>query len=166
MHLDATRPFPLASDQFDCVFSQHMIEHVSHSQGQHMLNECYRVLKDRGKIRVSTPDIRFLFDLYADRKSPVQERYIEWSTNRHITDAPYDDAVFVVNNYFRDWGHTFIYDEEALRTSFTKAGFTRIVKCDLDGSDHEEFRHLDCQDSQDEFLRLETITLEGTKVRD
>jgi predicted SAM-dependent methyltransferase len=163
MHLDATKVFPFESNQFTYVFSQHMIEHISHPHGQHMLNECHRVLMPGGKIRISTPDIRFLIDLYRSQKSDVQQRYIEWSSNRHIKGAPYYDAVFVVNNYFKDWGHSFIYDEEALRKSFQAAGFTQVVKRELDESDEEVFRKIECQDIQDEFLRLETITLEGTK---
>jgi predicted SAM-dependent methyltransferase len=37
-----------------------MIEHISFSQGLVMLSECYRVLKEKGKIRISTPDRRLL----------------------------------------------------------------------------------------------------------
>ena len=33
LHLDATRPFPFNDDEFDYIFSEHMIEHISYSQG-------------------------------------------------------------------------------------------------------------------------------------
>lgn len=65
LYLDASRRFPLAEDQFDCVFSEHMIEHLSYPQGETMLAECFRVLRANGRIRVSTPDLSFLIDLYA-----------------------------------------------------------------------------------------------------
>jgi predicted SAM-dependent methyltransferase len=164
MHLDATKPFPIDNNTFDYVFSQHMIEHVSYEEGYSMLRESYRILKEDGRIRISTPDIRFLIDLYRDDLSSLQRRYVEWSISRHIRHAPYNDRIFVVNNYFRDWGHKFIYDEESLRRSLEKAGFMRVVKCHLHESDESALRELEGQNSHDEFLKLETITLEGTKI--
>ena len=54
LHLDATKPFPLEDEDFDYVFSEHMIEHVPYSDGLFMLKECCRILKKNGKIRIST----------------------------------------------------------------------------------------------------------------
>ena len=86
-----------------------MIEHISFSQGLLMLSECYRVLKEKGKIRISTPNLCFLLELYKADKSDFQKEYIRWSTETFIPDAPYDDAIFVVNNFVRDWGHLATY---------------------------------------------------------
>jgi predicted SAM-dependent methyltransferase len=69
LHLDATRPFPFNDDEFDYIFSEHMIEHISYSQGFLMLTECFRVLKRNGQIRISTPDLSFLVDLHKENKS-------------------------------------------------------------------------------------------------
>lgn len=49
LHLDATKRFPFENDMFDCIFSEHMIEHVSYTNGFEMLSECQRVLKNNGK---------------------------------------------------------------------------------------------------------------------
>jgi len=45
LHLDATGTFPFSDNTFDYVFSEHMIEHISYSNGFCMLRECHRVLK-------------------------------------------------------------------------------------------------------------------------
>jgi predicted SAM-dependent methyltransferase len=135
VHLDATQRFPFEDCQFDFVFSEHMIEHISFSQGLVMLSECYRVLKERGKIRISTPDLCFLLELYKADKSDFQKEYIRWSTETFIPDAPYDDAIFVINNFVRDWDHLFIYDENTMQYALRKARFSQITRCPLNASD-------------------------------
>ena len=45
-----------------------MIEHLKYSDGQNMLKESFRVLKPKGKIRISTPDLQFLIDLTKRKK--------------------------------------------------------------------------------------------------
>ena len=69
LKIDATKKYPFDDQTFDYVFSQHTIEHISYAQGQQMLKECFRILKDGGKIRISTPDLLFLISLYQSEKS-------------------------------------------------------------------------------------------------
>jgi predicted SAM-dependent methyltransferase len=57
---------------FDYVFSEHMIEHVSYAEGLLMLRECLRVLKPGGRIRIATPSLEVLLDLYKPSKTPIQ----------------------------------------------------------------------------------------------
>jgi predicted SAM-dependent methyltransferase len=94
-----------------------MIEHVSYPQGFLMLAECFRILKRNVTIRIATLDLSFLINLYNRHKSDAENNYIEWATKTSIKGAPYNDAVFVINNFVRDWGHQFIYDENTLRSS-------------------------------------------------
>jgi len=164
IHVDATKTFPFANNEFDYVFSEHMIEHFSFEQGQHMQKECWRVLKKGGKIRISTPDLRFLIDLYGSDKSEIQYRYIKWATEEAIEYAPFCDCTFVINNFVRDWGHQFIYDERTLRYSLEIAGFKNITKFDLNSSEDDALKNLEHEKRMPKgFLQLESITLEGTK---
>jgi predicted SAM-dependent methyltransferase len=162
LHMDATKTYPFDDETFDYVFSEHMIEHVSYEKGQHMLKECFRVLKDGGKIRISTPDLSFLISLCQSEKSELQKAYIRYQVETE--GLPYCEDTFVINNFVRDWGHTFIYDEKVLRVSLEKAGFKEITKCDLMESEDEMLRNLENEKrSPAGFLRLESLTLEGTK---
>jgi predicted SAM-dependent methyltransferase len=165
LHLDATEPFPFGDEEFDYVFSEHMIEHISYAQGLHMLSECYRILRKNRKIRISTPNLAFLIDLYKERKSDLQNEYIKWATDEFIGFASDYADTFVINNFARDWGHRFIYDEKILSASFKKAGFARVTRCELGESEEEALRNLENKERMPEgFLRLETMTLEGTKL--
>jgi len=164
IHLDATGIFPFDNDTFDYIFSEHMIEHVSYLNGFKMLGECHRVLRNNGKIRISTPDLQFLIDLYRADKSGLQIEYIKWATDNFIEGAPYYDDTFVINNFVRDWGHLFIYDEKTLRISLERAGFTNITKCELNESKDEALQNLENEKRMPKgFLKLESFTLEGTK---
>ncbi len=164
LHLDATRPFPLPDASFDYIFSEHMIEHVPYGAGHAMLRECMRVLKPGGRLRISTPDLRFLVDLCGSRPSAVQAEYIEWATRSFVPGAPYSDAVFVVNNFVRDWGHTFVYDEPTLRRSMERAGFRDVTACELGSSRDPNLHGLEHATRIPlRFLALESMTLEATK---
>lgn len=161
--VDVTKQFPFADEAFDYVFSEHMIEHLSYAEGRRMLDECFRVLRPGGTLRLSTPDLSFLIGLYGKEKSMLQDRYIRWVTEKFIGGAPVCEDTFVINNFVRNWGHTFIYDEKTLRLSLEKSQFTAIVRCNLNESVHPDLRNLENEKRlPDGFVRLETFTLEAT----
>lgn len=161
--VDVTKRFPFVDETFDYVFSEHMIEHLSYAEGRHMLDECFRVLRPGGTLRLSTPDLSFLISLYGEEKSMLQDHYIRWVTEKFIDGAPACEDTFVINNFVRNWGHTFIYDEKTLRSSLEKSKFTGIVRCNLNESVHQDLRNLENERRlPDGFVRLETFTLEAT----
>jgi predicted SAM-dependent methyltransferase len=158
--LDATKPFPFRSGIFDGVFSEHMIEHVPYSAGCLMLQECFRVLKAGGRIRISTPNLRFLIDLY----DHPRDDYISWITDQWIQWAPIADRTFVINNFFRFAGHQFIYDEPTLSAALCESGFVNIARQKLQESNFEAFSGLENENRMPPgFLSLETLVLEANK---
>jgi len=162
MQLDATKRFPFNDGIFERVFSEHMIEHVPYAAGFSMLQECYRVLEPGGRIRISTPDLDFLFNL-GTRGEKIDRDYISWACRIFNPGDPVS-AVTVINNFMRAWGHQFIYDRMALSGALIGAGFVKITSHGIQQSDDPEFRNLE-NDSRmpPGFLALETMTLEGDK---
>ena len=124
VYLDVRKPFPLPDASFDLVYSEHMIEHLTYAEGQRCLHECFRVLRPGGTIRTATPSLERLARLYDGGE--VEERYVRWAvdTLRPEVDAPLPGVV--VNNFFRSWGHRFIYDPDTLRHALTEAGFVDV----------------------------------------
>jgi predicted SAM-dependent methyltransferase len=164
IRLDATRTFPFEDDVFDFVFSEHMIEHLPYHAADGMLAECFRTLKPGGTVRISTPDLAFLLALFGRPLTGIQQQYVDWSIRTFIRHAPRTAPVFVLNNFVRDWGHQFIYDEQTLRQSLEAAGFVDVVRCGLNDSRHAALRNLENESRMPPgFLRLETMTFEGTK---
>ena len=163
-HLNATWSFPFKKDFFNYIFSEHMIEHITYSQGQHMLSECFRVLKPGGKIRLTTPDFDFLVNLYSTNKTEEQLLYIKWFTDNHIPNPPFYKDSFVINYYMKLFGHQFIYDEQILHNSLEQAGFINITRYFVGESGDEELKGLENEGRQPPgCLRLESLVLEGTK---
>ena len=161
-YLDVTKKFPYNNNSVDYIFSEHMIEHITYHEGKFMLEESFRVLKVGGKIRISTPDLKFLIKLYNEDKTELQKRYIEYSFKEYKLDCNSD--TFVINNFHRDWGHIFIYDEKTLKSLFELIGFFDLKCYGLMESDDEELRGLEHIIRQpDGFIQLESFTVEGTK---
>jgi len=162
--LDATKPFPIEDGQFDFVFSEHMIEHITHEQGMHMLSECLRVLKPGGVIRLSTPDLQFLIALYGVQKTAVEEAYVQWASKSLPTIIEGCEDTFVINNFVRDWGHQFIYDEKTLSASLEHVGFGDVTTVIVNQSDYPELMSMESESRMPEgFLKLESIVVEAVK---
>jgi predicted SAM-dependent methyltransferase len=55
-------PFP--ENMFDVVYHSHVLEHFSKSDGKKLIEECYRILKPGGIIRIAVPDLEQIIKLY------------------------------------------------------------------------------------------------------
>ena len=166
MRLDATTSFEIPSEAFDFVYSEHMIEHVSFEDGRGMLEECNRILKPSGVIRIVTPSLGFLLRVMSSDRGMLEERYREWSVTNWVPGAPKVTNAFFLNNFVRAWGHTFVYDRETLELALQLSGFEPVISCELNKSDHQLLCGLaNVKKIPPGFLDLESMVLEGTKAR-
>lgn len=165
IYLDIRQRFPFANETFAYIFSEHAIEHISYQQGLRCLNECFRVLQKGGKIRIGTPNLAFLLALYGPDKSDCQQRYLTWSMETFAARLEVPRETFVINNFFRNWGHEFIYDYETLRLALTQAGFVNIRQVQVLESEDPILRGLEAHGHviPPEFNRLETMVAEAAK---
>jgi len=164
VRLDVTKPFPFDDGIFDYVFSEHLIEHISWHDGSLMLQECRRVLKPGGTIRIATPDLEVLIGLLSRNGDPLNERYIQWITNKYLHGINVYKAAFVINNAFRNWGHQFLYDNEVMEIAMQKAGFTNIRRFLSGESDDEHLRGIESHGKkvdENEMAAFETMVFEG-----
>ena len=158
--LDATKPFPFKDGTFDYIFSEHMIEHINYQDGLFMLRECYRILKPGGKIRIATPDLSILANLYRAEKTENQKRYIKSVIDTWLPDIEVYNECFALNNMFRNFGHQFIYDQSTLQCAMEKLGFIEVTRYPIGESDDEVFRGIEFH-LNDEAIRFETMVLEA-----
>jgi predicted SAM-dependent methyltransferase len=154
VYLDVRNRFPLPDVSFDVVFSEHMLEHLTYREGQRCLRECFRVLRRNGHIRIATPSLERLTRLYDGGE--LRERYVRWAveTLEPEVDAPLPGVV--LNNFFRSWGHRFIYDPQTLRHALVAVGFVDVAEQPLG----ELEGHLA---EAPEFNEYETFVLEARK---
>lgn len=163
--LDVRQRFPFSDCTFDYVFSEHLIEHLPYKEGIFMLRECYRVLKPGGKLRTATPDLRFLIELWGPEKTEVQKQYIQWAVDTFLSEIGIYQAAFVINNFFRAWGHEFIYDLTTLQGTLEEVGFVNPVYYEPGESDDKELQCLESHQKviPDQFNRLETMVIEAIR---
>jgi len=165
LFLDVTKKFPLGNATFRYAFSSHLIEHIPYPAAASMLAEIYRVLTPGGRLRIVTPSWEFLQSLLNNEANDARVRdYIEWATKQFAPWAPQPGAVFVVNNFVRNWGHTFIYDKQTLQNLVMCTGFKAVRECKLNESEIPELRNLENEVRLPPgFLRLESMSFEGLK---
>lgn len=166
VQLDAAKPFPFADGTFDYVFSEHLIEHLPHEAGVVMLEECHRVSRPGGRLRIATPDLEAIISLKGAPRGGVEERYAAWITESYFPNAAGRGAAYAINQVFRGWGHRFLYDCETLRAVLEKVGFGDVRRCAFGESEDEALAGIDdhgVEDGNRDFSEFETMVLEATR---
>lgn len=113
MHHDLASGIPLTDGVADCIFSSHFLEHLFRKDADHLLRECYRVLKPGGILRISVPDLEYAVSLYAaDEKEKMLRNYF------FVDD---DDSYYA--------RHKYMYDYAMLESQLTGIGFAEVARC-------------------------------------
>ena len=61
---DVTQPLPFADATFDAVYHSHLLEHLPRADALPFLQECRRVLKPGGVLRLAIPNLEAIARLY------------------------------------------------------------------------------------------------------
>lgn len=152
--VDVTKGLPYKDVSY--VFAEHFIEHLAYDDALKLMRESRRVLRDDGVLRLSTPNLDWV-----------------WVTHYRLdlTEPEQVQACFALNRAFRGWGHQFLYNERTLRASLLDAGFANIKRCKYGQSDHAELRGLERHEKSPDYGELSHILIveasgRGGKVPD
>jgi len=168
--LDVTKTFPIASNAFDYIFTEHHIEHISYKEAVFMLKECARILKPGGVIRITTPDLKSTLANYLDDRTINDDvlegtkSYIRSGFHNAVNYIPVDDYMkaHLVNDTFMNYEHRFIYDFESMKRVLQRAGFTNIKDCGQKGSEQAAFQNIETHTSPGD--RYFTLAVEAEKL--
>ena len=71
----------------------------------------------------------------------------------------------MINNFFRSWGHQFIYDFKVLCRTLEEAGFKEVSRCEVGESRDPHLQNLESHGRRigEDFNRLETMAVEALK---
>ncbi|MBK5258548.1 MAG: hypothetical protein JJE51_03080 [Thermoanaerobaculia bacterium] len=108
------------------IYAEHFLEHLSWDEGLRFLKECRAALGADGVLRLSTPNLDWV-----------------WATQYR---SPSPDAVhdcFAMNKAFRGWGHQFLYNVGTLTAALHAAGFAEVKSFRYGESDDLVLRDLE-----------------------
>ncbi len=163
--VDVRNRLPAPDCSFQFVFCEHMIEHVTFKEGLQFLRECHRILMPGGIIRVVTPSLGFLLRVTLPDRTLVEDAYLRWSIQTFVPEAGTPTPAFFVNNFMRNWGHSFIYDRKTLSGALGAAGFRVVIECGILESEWDDLRGLeDVGRLPPGFLALESMVFEARKM--
>jgi predicted SAM-dependent methyltransferase len=129
---------PFANGVARLMHTEDFIDQLELEQAADFLRECHRILVPGGVLRVLTPDMRKLAELYLN--DPQQLKTL-WKSFVGVPLA-LDTAGEVFNIGMRFAGHTFLYDEETFKALTARCGF-EARRVEFQQSEIAELRGLD-----------------------
>jgi predicted SAM-dependent methyltransferase len=171
--LDAGSIFPIKSDTFDYVYSEHLFEHLKIEQQINMLEESNRILKKGGIMRIATPSLEFLFKLYLNPEVLENIQYVNWAVknipnlkvvNNSIIDKK-EHYSYVINNFFKAWGHQMIHNYSSFKKLALQCGFSEVKQCNVGDSDVPTLQDIEKHGTiiPENINLIETMVIEITK---
>lgn len=146
--LDVAEGLPFEDVRF--IFAEHFIEHLAFDAAMSLMRECRRVLRDDGVLRLSTPNLDWVWASHYKKAMTPDEAVL---------------ACFAINRAFRGWGHQFLYNETTLRSLLLDAGFGTVVRREYGESEHPELRGIERHEWQPDFDGFSHILIVEASAR-
>lgn len=85
-NLFSLKKLPIPDNTAEIVYCSHTVEHITDEAAQNMFNESFRILKNKGIFRITTPNIDLEYRAYKDNDKNYFYWYYEYQseTYRHI----------------------------------------------------------------------------------
>ena len=116
---DLATVLPFRDASVDLMHSEDFIDQLELEQARVFLDECHRILKPGGVIRILTPDLEKLAQLYLHDPETLQSLWKEHVGVPLQSGTP--GEIFNVGMRFA--GHTFLYDGETFMRVAADSGF-------------------------------------------
>ncbi|MEM7048614.1 MAG: methyltransferase domain-containing protein [Acidobacteriota bacterium] len=112
----------------EAVYAEHFLEHLDIQAALAFLLECHRVLRPDGWLRLSTPNLDWV-----------------WSTHYppYFEGRQKEEAAIRANRAFYGWRHRFLWNRELLGRALRACGFEDLRWCRYRESDLEVFQGLE-----------------------
>lgn len=159
--VDITKPLPFTDNHADAIFIEHCVEHVTSPDAMRFFEECLRVLKPGGVLRVSVPSTTKIMNYGT-------QAYADFCHQKGFTAYPTIRAAARAIVYHH--GHMSAWTEDLLYAFLWAAGFGGVIASAVDGSWDKRMETAGNKSPNShwkvigrEFNDLETITCEATK---
>jgi len=141
IHHDINYGIPFRDFYVENIFTSHFIEHLTKEQGKVFLEECFRVLKKGGILRVICPSLNELIKEFKDDVIHYEETGNTEGVQKYlIKDISH-------SKYYNKFSfHKYIYNFDKLRKVLLDVGFKGVSKKSFQEGNIIHVRELDTQD--------------------
>ncbi len=140
---DLRQNLPFRSQSIDYIHSEDFVDQLELEKAYHFFEECHRILKEYGVMRVLTPDLHQFADRYIKGDKGLLKLWNEQVglplKTRRLCE--------IFNLGMRLGGHTFLYDGETLAYVLKECGF-EPKRVSFQYSGESELRGLDIRSPQ------------------
>jgi predicted SAM-dependent methyltransferase len=127
---DLRRPLPLPDACVDAILAEHILEHMFLDDGIRLLDECHRVLRPGGVIRVVSPDAELIGRMLLEPDHPDVQEEIAFDCELHRRAARPDLHWIVANRLSHQWGsHQALLTAGLVQVLLGRAGFVDVCRC-------------------------------------
>lgn len=154
---DVRRGIPLPNNSLNGINMSHFLEHLNLNDGKMLLQECCRVLRPRGVIRISCPDLSKYATAYLNNDIQFFETVGKLPYCNYPKMAT-SGAIFAGKAYDNHNGHLWFYDAETVIALLKEVGIIAAKETSL---------HQSCLPSIEEieplYREVESFYVEATK---
>jgi len=156
---DLSQRFPFDDECVDYIHSEGVLCQFPLAQGRHFLNECFRIMKPGGFMRLLSPDLLRLVQAYLDDARSGENKLVElWQREVEIP-LQLSTSAEVINIGIRDL-HSFVYDSptlmkilescgfEAEQVSYQQAGPEALQGLDVRSPENATYMYFECRKPQ------------------
>ncbi|PLY03574.1 MAG: hypothetical protein C0623_00730 [Desulfuromonas sp.] len=137
---DLRFPLKIPSNTACGIFSEHTLEHLTYTETENLLRECYRIIVPGGGIRIVVPDLSIFMQKYIDNDLEWfrhwEQLYFKDSANSERSSRTLLSPVGAVSFVTQEYGHVSCWDFPAMKIVLEKAGFSRVKKVDFRDGEH------------------------------
>jgi predicted SAM-dependent methyltransferase len=155
--LDISKVLPYENKSIDLIFAEHVCEHLTTPDVVMFFNECYRILKDGGIVRIAVPSVVKILN-------NVDDKYLRWFGNSgfgHPTKRSAVQSILLNHGHLSAWDHSILgaclfaagFDEDKIRPFMVGDSTTKEL-CGVEGHGKVIGEHNN---------EIETIVMEAIK---
>jgi len=119
--VDLRRRLPFANDEIDAIFAEHVVEHITPREAFSFFEECCRILRPGGALRITVPSVvKMLRNMTDEYRAQVQKKgWADGSTKSTF------------RAMLCEHGHQGAWDSDLLKAFLEGAGFREAQEAEL-----------------------------------
>lgn len=163
---DITKRLNFEDNSVDYILAEHVVEHVTPKQAWNFFEECYRILKPDGVVRILVPDVSKILHLADDDyRNFVKEGAKLWYPHAGLK---WEDREFTTKDVIKTiifcHGHQAIWNVDTLKDVMAAVGFRPDIG-NYGSSNHVELNGVDGHWKMMGINRciMESCVVEGVK---